>query len=76
MHMIWHYDRRMKLKTSAVIMQTVPEHGVSGFRRKRISVALAKCYEQRSSWLLIMRQIPAVFVLPIERVLEHKVARV
>jgi hypothetical protein len=53
MHMI-HYppdNRSMKLKASPVLMPTVTEHGVPGFRRTRDSIALAKPYEQRSSLL-------------------------
>jgi len=73
--MIRHHNRSMKLKTSTVIVQAVPQHGVSGFRRKRVSIAFAKCYEQRSSRFLIVRQLPPVFVLPIERVVEHRVTR-
>lgn len=43
--MIGHYHRSVELKAFPVIVQTVLEHGVPGFRRKRLSIALAKCYE-------------------------------
>jgi hypothetical protein len=72
MQMIRHHNRSMKLKASPVIMQTVTEHGVPGFRRKRVSFAPAKRYEQRSSCFLIVGQLPPVFVLPIERRVGHR----
>jgi hypothetical protein len=43
--MIWHDNRSMKVKAFFVIMQTVPEHGVAGCGRKRVSITLAKRYE-------------------------------
>jgi hypothetical protein len=43
--MVWHYDRSMKLKAFPVIIQTVLEHGVTGFRRKRGSIALSNSHE-------------------------------
>jgi len=73
--MIRHHNRSMKLKTSPVITQTVKEHGVPGFRRKGVSIALAKCYEQCSSCFLIVGQLPPVFVLPIKRAVGHRVTR-
>lgn len=43
--MIRHYNRSVQLEAFPVIMQTVLEHDVLGFRRKRISIAFAECYE-------------------------------
>ena len=40
--MIRQHNRSMKLKASPVIMPTVTENGVPGFRRKGDSIALAK----------------------------------
>lgn len=76
MHRIRQHNRSMKLKAFPVIMPTVTEHGVPGFRRKRDSIALAKPYEQRSSCFLIVGQLPPVFVLPIERTVGHRVTGV
>jgi hypothetical protein len=45
MHVIWHYDCGVEVVAFAVIMQTVLEDGVSGFRRKWDSIAFAECTE-------------------------------
>jgi hypothetical protein len=66
----------VKLKTSPVIMQTVTEHGAPPLGRKRVSIALAKCHEQRSPRFLIVGQFPPIFVLPIERTVGHRITRV
>ena len=65
--MIWHYNRSVKLEAFPVIMQTVPDHSVPGFRRKRISIAFAECHEQCASRFLVVRQFAPVFIHPVER---------
>ena len=71
MHMVGHHDNGMNHRLRSLIMQTVPQHNVSGRFRQRIEAA-AKGNKRRPIVFLIVRQPPSIFVLPLQQCLSHR----
>jgi hypothetical protein len=71
MHMVGHHDNGMNRRLRSLIMQTVPQHNVSGRFRQRIEAA-AKGNKRRPIVFLIVRQPPSIFALPLQQCLSHQ----
>ena len=66
MQVLWHHYHGVKLVALSVIVQTVLQNSVAGVRRERLVTVLAEGNEESSSCRLVVRELAAIFVHPIE----------
>lgn len=66
MHVLGHYDSRMKMKADSISVQTAIENYGAAMLRQRSAYAFSKTDEDSAVRLLKMRQPPAILIFVCE----------